>query len=126
MEIGVVSLFPDLLRGALGHGLDLHGARALQEVGRLVVELEGEEAPPCRHDGAQEVGDLDQRFQEVDPRLLMIVKVGLAGVGSEADEFGALGGRNMSVVAGMGFGPEGVNPGLAIGLEPHGLKGEPG
>jgi hypothetical protein len=108
----------------LGDGFDLDLAGALQEVGRLVVELDGEEPLPGGQDHLQKIGDFDERLEHVDARLLLILEVRFARVGREADQFGALRRRDVAVAPGMGVGAQGGDAGLAVAFEPDGLEGK--
>ena len=109
---------------AFGYGLDLDGARALQEVGRLVVELDVEELLPRRHHRLQEIRNLHERLHDVDARLLIVVEVRLARVGREADQLGALARGNVAVAVGVSVRPERGVLGLLVRLQPRGLKGQ--
>jgi hypothetical protein len=83
-----------------------------------------EETPPRRHHRAQEIRDLDQRLEHVEPRVVVIMKVRLARIGGEADQFRALTGSHMAVATRVRFRPESRMAGLVIVLQPHRLKGE--
>jgi len=111
---------------AFGDGFDLDGAGPLEEVVGLVVEFDGDEFAPGGQDGFEEVGDLDERLHRVDAAFWIVVEMGFARVGGEADEFGAFGGGGVGAAfAGVGLA-EGREPVFAIGILPVGLEGEAG
>ena len=70
-----------------GHRLDFHDARALEQIGRFLIHLDREKPSPRRQHGLQKIRDLHERFHDVSARILIILKVRLACIGGEADEF---------------------------------------
>ena len=113
--------------GALGHGLDLDAPGPLQQVGGTVVELDGEHPLPERQRHLEEIRDLHQGLHQVDARLLIVLEMGLARVGGQADQLRALARRDMPVSVGSGVGPvpQRGMPRLLVRIHPEGLEGEP-
>ena len=97
------------------HGLDLDGARARLDDVHLHVELDGELLFPVRQQVAQEAGDVGQRVERVGVGGLVVTEVGLAGVGGQRDELGALGGGR--VIDRVAEGGDAAAAALPVGEE---------
>ena len=75
--------------------LDLDRPFTFREVRRVVVELDDEIAPPHWQHRPDELRDLLQQIEQINVRLLPVVKMRLPGIGGQADELAPLAGADV-------------------------------
>jgi len=92
-------------RGPFRDRLDLDCPRALDQVRRLVIELDGEHPAPRRQRRLQEIRNLDERLQQIRAGLVLIVEVRLARIGREPDEFRTLADKTWPLPLAWASGP---------------------